>query len=71
MTGSACRPFELTIADRWWARYALPTLRSEAAARHDGYARGLAATEELKSMVDAPKERPAKKGKASGPNKRA
>jgi len=31
----------------------------------------LAATEELKSMVDAPKERPAKKGKASGPNKRA
>jgi hypothetical protein len=54
------------IADRWWARYALPT-----AARHDGYARGLAATEELKSMVDAPKERPAKKGKASGPNKRA
>ena len=36
-----------------------------------GYETMLAATEELKSMVDAPKERPAKKGKASGPNKRA
>ena len=30
----------------------------------------LAATEELKSMVEAPKGKPAKKGKASGPNKR-
>jgi DNA-binding MarR family transcriptional regulator len=58
-----------------WESYSDAELRLLLEFASKGYETMLAATEELKSMVDAPKskpeQKPAKKGKASGPNKRA
>jgi DNA-binding MarR family transcriptional regulator len=58
-----------------WESYSDAELRLLLEFASKGYETMLAATEELKSMVDAPKskpeQKPAKKGKASGSNKRA
>src|SRR6266850_3578367 len=53
-----------------WESYSDAELRLLLEFASKGYETVLAATEELKSMVEAPKGKPAKKGKASGPNKR-
>jgi DNA-binding MarR family transcriptional regulator len=58
-----------------WESYSDAELRLLLEFASKGYETMLAATEELKSMVDAPKskpeQKPAKKGKASGSNKGA
>src|SRR5882672_3103174 len=51
-----------------WESYADAELRLLLEFATKGYETVLAATEELKSMVEAPKGKPTKKGKASGPN---
>ena len=52
-----------------WDTYSDAELRLLLGFASKGYETMLAATEELKSMVEAPTEKPVKKGKASAPRK--